>query len=195
MDRAIKADPNYYDSYNVYGVLYQELKQPKRAEQSFKKALDLNPNDSPTLNNYGRFLCEAKRVDEAETMFKKAAANPLYDTPEIPLTNAGTCDLLNGRREKAEKEFRHALQLNPKVPEALLQMAHISFNDKQFLTARGYMQRYLGVAPATPNSLWLDIRIEKELGDKDTVSSDALLLRNNFPDSEEAKLLQDSGIR
>lgn len=195
LDRARSADPGYYATYNAYGLLYQALKRPQQARDSFKKALQLNPGDSPTMNNYGRFLCESKELDKAEQMFNKAAANPLYETPEIPITNAGTCDMLNGRRKQAEKYFRKALEINPTVPTALLQMAHLTYDDGNYMSARGYYQRFLGVAPQNPDSLWLGVRIESKLGDKDAVSSYALLLRNNFPDSEEAKLLQDSGIR
>ena len=78
---------------------------------------------------------------------------------------------------------------------ALIQMGQISYDQGNYLSARGYLQRYLEVARHTPASLWLGIRVEKELGDKDTLSSYALLLRNNFPDSDEAALLRQSGLR
>jgi len=38
----------------------------------------------------------------------------------------------------------------------------------------------------------LGIRIERELGDKNAVSSYELLLRNQFSESEEAKLLSQA---
>ena len=192
LNKARSADPGYYGTYNAYGLLYQLLDEPRKAEENFKKALSLNGNDSGTRNNYGRFLCQRGRFEEAEETFRIAAENPLYETPEIAIANAGTCALLEGDIEKAEKYFRQALERNPEIPTALLQMCQLSYDQANYLSARGYLQRYLGVAKHTPSSLWLGIRIERALGDTDAEASYTLLLRNNFPDSEEARLLGDS---
>ncbi|MCG8324683.1 MAG: type IV pilus biogenesis/stability protein PilW, partial [Thiotrichales bacterium] len=60
------------------------------------------------------------------------------------------------------------------------------------LSARGYLQRYTGSNSHNAGSLWLGIQIERALGDRDAEASYALLLRNNFPDSREARLLRES---
>lgn len=193
LDRARQADPGYALTYNTYGVLYQTLGDNNRAEQNFRKALSLGGDDSATMNNYGRFLCQQKRVDEAEKVFLKAAANALYETPEIPITNAGVCMQGAGRTADAEKYFRRALELNPRVSIALWQMTRLSFDQGDALKARGYLQRYLETGRHTPETLWLGIQIERELGDKNAVSSYSLMLRNNFPDSEQARKLGAAG--
>ncbi len=195
LEKAKEADPNYSPVYNMFGLLYQTLGDNAQAETYFKKAININYNDSSTLNNYGRFLCQQKRIDEAEETFQRAADNPLYTTPEIAITNAGLCTYNNDRKEIAENYFREALQLNPRMPPALLMMSEISFNQNNALSARGYLQRYQQVSKHNAKSLWLGIQIENELGDKDAVSSYALSLRNNFPDSEEAAKLRESRIQ
>src|SRR5690606_11614735 len=139
LDKARAADPGYPQTYNTYGVLYEMLGEPSRAEQNFRKALQLSPGDSATLNNYGRFLCKRGRTQEAEAAFLEAASNPLYETPEIPLANAGVCAAGEGRTAQAEEHFRRALQLNPKLPVALLQMARLSYDNGKYLPARGYL--------------------------------------------------------
>jgi type IV pilus assembly protein PilF len=187
LDRAYDADPNYYFTHNIYGLLYQRLGRPELAEKHFKRAIALNSTDSGSKNNYGLFLCQNKRFAEAEQVFLSAAANPLYETPEVAWSNAGTCALMNGQIDAAERHFRQALTLNPEVPAALIQMAELSFTQQNFLSARGYLQRYQAVARHTPVSLLLGIRIERQLGDKNAVSSYELLLRNTFPDSAESK--------
>lgn len=195
LERARQADPGYPPTYNVLGLLHQRLGDFSDAEANFKKALSLNKNDSATLNNYGRFLCQQGRPQEAEETFSRAVSNPLYDSPETALTNAGLCAYNNGDKEKGETYFRRALQLNSRVPLALLLMSEISYNRDDSLSARGYMQRYQTVARHTPRSLWLGIQIEQVLGDDDAVSSYALLLRNQYPDSPEAEKLRQARIK
>ncbi|NIN36851.1 MAG: type IV pilus biogenesis/stability protein PilW [Gammaproteobacteria bacterium] len=195
LNRALEADPKYPPTYNALGILYQKLGKPNEAEGYFKHALRINPAEPQTLNNYGQLLCTEERYEDAEQAFLKAAGNPLYESPEISLTNAGTCALKSGNVEAAETHFREALNINPRVAIALLQMSQLSYDNDNYLSARAYLQRYLEVGKHTAKTLWLGIQIEKELGDRDTLSSYALSLRNNFPRSEEARLLQESGLK
>lgn len=195
LQRARMADPDYAPLYNVYGLVYQQLGNNQEAEQNFQKAIKLAPGDSYILNNYGLYLCQDNRIEEAETAFLRAANNPLYKTPEVAITNAGTCARENGNLDLAEKHFRDALSLNPSITPALLQMAELQYQRGELNSAHNYLNRYLEVADHTPRTLWLGIRIEKELGDKDAVASYALLLRNRYADSREATLLKESDIR
>jgi len=195
LNRALAADPNYIPTHNALALLYQRMGKNEEAEQYFKKALSLNANDPHTLNNYGQFLCSARRYDEGQELFKKAAANPLYETPEIAITNAGTCAMNNGHPDVAESFFRQALDRNPRVATALLQLAQLSYNNGNYNAAHGSLQRYLEIDRHTPASLWLGIQTADRLGDKNTIASYSLLLKNNFPDSQETELLKESGIK
>ncbi len=195
LQKAQAADPHYPPIYNTLGVLYQQLGNRVKAEEYYLRALGLNGSDSSTLNNYGQFLCQESRFDEAEVTFLKAANNPLYATPEIALSNAGTCAMKQGKLDTAEIYFRDALGNNPRLAIALLQMAEISYATGNYLSARGYLQRYLETGSHTAKSLWLGIQIENELGDKNALSSYKLLLRNKFPDSKETGLLKDSMVK
>jgi len=195
LQKAQAADPRYPPIYNTLGVLHQQLGDMVTAEKYFRQALSLDSTDSPTLNNYGQFLCQEARYDEAEETFLKAVRNPLYSTPEIALSNAGTCAMIQSRLDAAETHFRNALEKNPRVAVALIQMSQISYETASYLSARAYMQRYLEISSHTAKSLWLGIRIERELGDKNILSSYTLLLKNKFPDSRETGLLEDSLTR
>jgi type IV pilus assembly protein PilF len=124
-----------------------------------------------------------------------AVENPLYDKPAIAYTNAGICKLRANDPAAAETYFRAALRADPRFGVALLNMAQLSFDNQQYLPARAYMQRYEEVSKHNSRSLWLGIRIEKMLGDKDAVSSFAMLLKASYPDSRETQLLLESGMR
>jgi len=187
---ALELDSSYPMAHNMLGVLYERLGKLDQAEQHYRRSVSLAPEDPLILNNYGQFLCQRGRYAEAEKEFLAAIANPLYTTPEVAYTNAGTCIGQSGDASRAEDYYRQALQSNPKMPTALLRMAQISHGKKSYLSARGYLQRYLAVAKQNPESLWLGIRIERQLGDRDTAASYALLLRSKYPDSSQARLLE-----
>lgn len=193
--KAKDADPQYSPTYNGLGLLFQTMGDRAQAEEYYRKALKLNPNDSSTMNNYGRLLCEQRRYTEAEETFLKAANNPLYKTPELAITNAGLCAVSEGNSISAERYFRQALELNKNIPQALLEMADISFQQEEHLAARGYFQRFEAISRHSPKSLWLGIQIERVLKDKNAVASYELLLNNQFPDSAEAELMRRSKIR
>ncbi len=190
LNRSLLAKPDFAPSYNVLGLLYQKLRNKEKAEANFKKSLKLDPSDSSTYNNYGLFLCNNERRDEAVTYFVNAANNPFYSTPEIALTNAGTC-VLKDKPDMAEDYFKQALAKKPEFSYALIQMAEISYDRGQYLIAEQYLKRYKKNAGHTPKSLWLGIRIYHELKRKDDVSSYVLLLKNKYPDSEEARTMME----
>lgn len=192
LNRAREAKPDYPPTYNALGVLYQKLGVYDVAEANFKMAIKLNPSNSSTLNNYGLLLCQSQRFEEADETFLKAANNPLYATPELAYSNAGTCALNNEQTELAENYFKEALKRNAWIGPALIQMSELSYEQEKYLPARGYLNRYLAYNKHSAKSLWLGIRIERELGDKNAVSSYELLLRNQFSESEEAKLLSQA---
>lgn len=195
MDRLTKAvaqDPDNAEAHSVLAVLYHRLGEYKDAEYHYRQSVELAPDDAALRNNYGQFLCERGKTAEAEQQLKRATENPLYRTPEYPLTNAGICVLRAGRKEAAEGYFLQALRANPSFAPALLRMAQLRQDARESLSARGFYQRYLAVAPQTPESLWLGIQIERVLGDRSAVGSYSLLLKGKFPDSEEARKLIES---
>lgn len=193
--RAKEAKSDYAPVYDALGLLYQKLGKADEAERNFQQAIYLNSKNSITLNNYGQFLCNQGREEEADKYFLAAAEDPLNETPEIPYANVGTCAYMHDQPDKAAEFFKKALTINPAIPAALIQMSEIEYKQGNYISAHDYLERYLKISKHTPKSLWLGIRVEQELGNKNKVSGYALLLRNRYPDTEEARHLEESGIR
>jgi len=181
------------DAHNAIAVLYGRLGMKSEAKPHYQQAIALSPEASDIHNNYGQFLCQEKQWDAAHKHFLKAIENPVYRTPEIPYTNAALCALQHQDYATADAYLHKALQKNPKFPRALYQMALLSYEQKRYKAAREYLQRCLKViAKQSPATLWLGIRIERRLNNRDAEASYALLLRKRFPDSEETRLLNQS---
>ena len=74
-------------------------------------------------------------------------------------------------------------------------MAEISFEQKNYISARAFLQRFNESSQPTPKSLWLRIRTERILGDRDAVASSAMLLKGKYPAAEETQLYLESEKR
>lgn len=187
---AQQADPSYATVYGVAGLIYAALKDDRRAEENFNRGLQLSPADPDVNHNYGSFLCERKREAEGIKHLLAAVQNPLYQTPERSLANAGVCARRGGDDVAAQDLLQRALTVNPNQPLALLQLAELSFAANNYAAAQGYLRRYSRVAPATAEILWLALRVERKMDNALAVNSYAQQLRKNFPESKEAAALQ-----
>lgn len=189
LQKSIAQDPDLAEAHNAIAVLYENLGETDKADDHFGRAISLDPKNPQAHNNYGSFLCRNKRYDDAEGHFLEAAKNPLYESPEVAYTNAGICANTAKDAAKAEQYWRKALELNPRFPAALLHMARLNVTTKNFLQARAYLQRLHEQVKPNAESLWLGVQTERALGDKNAEASYAMLLKNGFPDSPQAKQL------
>lgn len=187
---AQQSDPSYSTVYNVAGLIYAALKDDRRAEENFIRALSLSPGDPDANNNYGNYLCQRKREEEGIKYLLTAVKNPLYQTPARSLVNAGVCARRQGDDAAALGFFQRAVTMRPSQPQALYQLAELSFLANNFAAAQGYLRRLSQVSSGTADVLWLGLRVERKLGNTLAEASYAQQLRKNFPDSKEAAALQ-----
>jgi len=190
LQRALKQDPKLVDAHTTIALAYDLLGSPEDAETHYKKATQLEPDNSSAANGYAVFLCKHNRWKDAEPYFKRATANLKYQTPEVAYTNAGTCALNAGDKAKAEENFRAALTRNPVYADALEAMLDMSYQEKNYLQARAFLQRYRDAKPVTAQVLWMCVDIEQHLNNHDAANRCAAQLRESFPDSPEAARLK-----
>jgi type IV pilus assembly protein PilF len=186
---ALRADPAYGPAYNVAGLIYTALKEDRLAEQNFTQALRLNPQDADANHNYGWFLCQRKREQEGIKFFLAAVRNPLYPTPERSYLNAALCASSIGDVAGAEEHLRQAVQARPNFAPALYHLADITYRRGDYVAARQYLGTLARLVAPSPEVLWLGVRVERKLGDKNSEASYALQLRNKFPESAQARAL------
>ncbi len=188
-NEALKADPNYTAAYNVLGLIYMELRDDPTAETNFQRALRLSPLDSDSNNNYGWFLCQRKREQESLKYFLAALRNPLYTSPDRSWVNAGICSRQAGDIAAATDYFQRALKARPGQPQALFNLADMAYKRNDNPEAKAYLSQLQRNATPTAEMLWLALRVERKLGDRNAEASLGFQLRKNFPDSREARAL------
>ncbi len=192
LKKGLEVDDGNAEAHNAIGLVYMQLGEKAPARRHLMRAVSLKPKNPYFHNALGTFLCADGEYEEALRHFDQAIANPLYPTPWVAESNAGMCALRKGELERADGYFRKVLQRDPRQPVALLNMARISLAKGNYLSARAYLQRLSAVAEPTPESLLLGVRAEEKLGNRKRALRYAAQLKKRFPDSDQAKALEES---
>ena len=181
LQKAIRIDGSSAAAYSVLGLLYERIKRPVQAGESYAKAARLAPDKGDFQNNYAQWLCNSGRPVEADPYFRKALDDPFYKTPAAALSNAGTCALKAGKPELSETYYRRVLTLDPNNGDALQQLAALLYQRGDYLRARAFMERRVNAGTANPEMLDLAARIEDKLGDRDAANGYRKRLSSEFP--------------
>lgn len=193
IERAMKQDSDNANVQLTAGLIYERLGEKAKAEHAYAAAARIGKQDPNIQNNYAGFLCRTGKAVAGEKLFNEVARNPLYQTPEVALVNAGVCVGNNGNQIDAERYFNNALAIRPNMPEALLQLGNLDMDRGDAAQALAMAQRYLAVNPATPEVLWLGVRAQRKLGDTTAAAGFARRVQAEFPNSEQAQMLR-SGV-
>lgn len=185
LKESLESDSRYAPAYNMLGLVHGALREDDKADEAFRRAIELSSSYSEAHNNYGWFLCDRGKIDMALTQFEKALANPLYASPDKALANAGLCLLRANRVQQAEEYLQRALIRSPYQPVALYQMARLHFMQGRAVPARNNLLRLGEFGPLDAPALWLGVRVERKLGDQAAESSYAAQLRRRYPNSQE----------
>ena len=190
LEVALHADSDFAPAYTVRALVRMALREDEQADSDFRHSLQLDNANSETHNNYGWFMCQRGRAKESLSQFRDALKNPLYTTPEIAYVNLGTCSKKAGLMKEAENNLQRALILRPGMPQALYGLADWSYDSGDYAGAKSFFLRFSQVsAELNAEQLWLAVRIERKMRDRNSEASYAMQLRKRFPDSRETQLL------
>ena len=189
LKKAIELAPRNPDGHTVIAVLYEQLGNVDMASKHYQEARKLAPDSGLTNNNLGRFLCSQGQYDKADALFASALMDPFYRSPETALLNRGSCAMSAGQLDAASENLRLALERSPNMPDALYLSAGLAMQRKDPMRARAFIERYFGVAQASPQALMFAIDIEQSLGNSRAVARYRERLVQEFPESAEAESL------
>lgn len=184
---ALLAKPDLPEAFNLRGLIYATLGEPKLAEESFQRALQLAPRDADTLQNYAWFLCQQRRFPEADQLFERALAQPQYQGAVRTLLAQGVCQARAGQLAQAELTLTKSYELDPSSPVTAFNLSDVLYRRGDYERARFYIAR-VNAQPEASNAqtLWLAARIEQRLGSSASAQLFGRQLRERFPQSAEA---------
>ncbi len=190
--KALQIDPDSPLALTTFGVIFQLEGENKLAEENFRKAIKSDPAYSQARNNFGAFLFARGRYSEAVEQLLVASVDQFYPKRPQVFENLGVSYLRLGETVKAEDAFYRATSLNINQSRALLELATIRYDQKNYVEAQRLYLRHVGVSQQSSRSLWLCIRIARVFEDEDQEASCALVLKNIFPATPEYKAYQQS---
>ena len=191
IEQALKVDPTSAEAHVLMARVNLAEGDKHLAEQQYKEALRHDPRNAMAQNNYGSFLFAEGKYKEAAAHLKVAAEDPKYTRRAQACENLGLTQLKLGATADAEQAFLRALMLNAAQPRSAFELAEIYFTAGDFVRSKQYFDSFNTMARPTSRSLWLGIRLSRVSGDQDQLASQALALKNLFPDSPEYRLYQD----
>ncbi len=189
VERALDQNPRNARAHSIAAMLYDRLGEEKAADSHYERAVSLDAKNPEIRNSYAVYLCQKGRYPRGEKYALEAAQDQLYKTREVGYFNAGNCARGAGDLERAEAHYRQALQVRPRFPEALLQLADMQFERKEYISARAFLTRYSEIGRTSPTSLWLGFRIERGLGNESEAQHYARRLKSEYPNAAQTKAL------
>ncbi len=189
LKQSIAADPNFGDAYNLRGLIYMRLNDFRLADESFRRAIALNPSDSNSLHNYGWLMCQQGRHAESLPLFAKAMANPQYADRPKTLLIQGLCQMRAGQRAQAEESLTRSYELDAGNPITGYNLALLLFQRDELVRSQFYIRRINNSELANAESLWLGIKVEHRMANRDAEEQLSTQLRKRYPQARETTLL------
>ncbi|MGH8082640.1 MAG: type IV pilus biogenesis/stability protein PilW [Lysobacter sp.] len=184
LKQALKFDSKSAEAYSLMAVLAERDGKNADAGGYYRKAADYAPTRGAALNNYGVWLCANQRAADGLGYFDRALADPQYTTPVVVLANGGACADQAGQGERADRDLRLALSLDPNNSMALGAMAKRQLRLGKAFEARAFSERRLAVEPISAEALMTASQIEQKLGDTAAAARYVQRMRAEFPDAQ-----------
>ena len=185
LKQSIAADPNLFEAYNLRGLIYMRLNDVPLAEESFRRALAINPKAASIQHNYGWLLCQQARLPEAVQLFGSALANPNYGDRAKTWMAQGLCQQKYAQNADAEASFVRSYELDAGNPITAYNLSLLLYQRADFVRAQFYVRRLNNSELANAESLWLGIKVERRMDNRDATMQLGAQLKKRFPQSRE----------
>jgi len=187
IEEALQAQPRNENAWLVRAEIYQYLKVPEKAEESFQRALAIKPDSAEINNNYGWFLCNSGgRANQALTYFDRALADPTYPSPQVAYMNKGICSARLGQYNLAMAYLERSQAADPSFAPAQKEMARVRMMEGNLGEAdRPFRQYQSKVDRLSADDLLLGWKIARTRGQTQAAYEYEAQLRTNYPYSPE----------
>jgi len=189
-ENALSADPKSSKAYHGLGLVEAKSLNLKKAREYLRRSVELDSSNIPAVSDYAVMLCQAGSAQRGTKLLQDSIKDPARAGLAEKLA-FGRCYEAIGEVEKAGVAYEEVLKINPKTPQALLSMAYIRFNAKNYLSASAYMQRYFYTNTISSDALLLAAKVENNLNNPEERDYYTQQLWSRYPRSEQAKIARE----
>lgn len=186
VNRAVQADPSLAAAHNLRALVLMQLNEFALAEQSLQQALRLAPRDGDSWHNLGWLHCQQQRFAQAAQAFESALQTPQYQGAARTWMLRGICQARAGQTPEAVQSLIRSFELDAANPITLYNLALLLHQRSDSERARFYLRRLNNSESANAESLWLGVKIENRLQNREAAQQLARQLLRRFPDSRQA---------
>lgn len=190
LKQSIVADPTLFEAYNLRGLIYMRLNDLPLAEESFRRAMAINSKAATVQHNYAWLLCQQSRFSESFQLFGEALANPAYGDRAKTWLTQGLCQVKSGQMKEAENSFLRAYELDAGNPITAFNLSALLYQRGEYVRAQFYIRRLNNSELANAETLWLGIKVERRMDNRDAMGQLAGQLKKRYPQSRENAALE-----
>jgi len=148
-DAALKLDSGLADAWASAGLIEMQGDHDDRAEEMFRRAIELNPNQVMARKWYGELLLGLDRIEEGFVQLEEAARlDPLSAVVRVKL---GDALVTQGRFRDAASQYRKAIEIDALMPSPYSGLASLAaYADNNLAAAVPLAKRAEALDPDNP---------------------------------------------
>ena len=180
-DAALKLDPGLADAWASAALVASSREDYDRAEELFRRAIELNPNHAMALKYHGNLLFDLARIDESVRYLERAAElDPLSAIIQIGLGNALAAQ---ERFEDAAGRYRRAIEIDPLMPMAYFSLSRLAaYSVDDFVAAVPLAEKAVTLDADNPWGGLLLAMLYSDLGDEASLGRVLRQATERWPD-------------
>lgn len=144
-NKTLKMDPEDINTLNSKGVVFEELKDYKKAVEIYDKALKLNPEYAAAWYNRGNALSKMRKYSDAIRSYDRAL--DIDPDHAKAWNNKGTSLISLGRYQEAVYCYSRVLELDPKNVKALYNKGAVLEDEEKYQDAVESYDKLLELNP------------------------------------------------
>jgi len=148
--------PKCFDCYNNIGTIYIRKQDWAKAEEAFKKSLEMNAESGEAYNGLATAYNAQKKFKEAQQMSaeatKRMVAGAAGGGNADALYNASVISWNSNDFAKSNELLTEAIKINPNHAEAHFMLGRVLINLGKLGEAVSEFETYLKLAPSGPNA-------------------------------------------
>lgn len=192
IQRALDIDSRSASANHAMALVNQAEGEVAAADDRFRKSISYDSSFTQGRYNYANFLWVQERWSDARDQYAEVVKDLGYRLRPESFVGLGRAELKLGRSAEAYQAFNDAVRLNPQLGIVWVELAEVEYLAGNYEQAASMLDEMAGLTSSTARSLWLGVRIHRELGNLNREASYGLALKNLFAGSPEAQAYLES---